>query len=40
MSVPRTVAEVLSKHVMLAVESIDRLYLNVYVLSSRPSKAP
>ena len=31
MSVPQTVAEVLSKHVVLEVESIDRMYLNVYV---------
>jgi hypothetical protein len=29
MSVPQTVAEVLSKHVVLEVESIDRMYLNV-----------
>jgi hypothetical protein len=31
MSVPQTVAEVLSQHVVLEVESIDRMYLNVYV---------
>src|SRR5690349_23383540 len=31
MSVPRTVAEVLSDHVTLEVEGIDRMYLNVYV---------
>jgi hypothetical protein len=31
MSVPQTVAEVLSKHVVLEVGSIDRMYLNVYV---------
>ena len=31
MSVPRSVAEVLSEHVMLEVEGIDRMYLNVYV---------
>jgi hypothetical protein len=31
MSLPRTVAEVLSKHVTLEVEGIDRMYLNVYV---------
>src|SRR5215469_5127463 len=31
MSVPQTVAEVLSQHVLLEVESIDRMYLNVYV---------
>jgi hypothetical protein len=30
MSVPRTVAEVLSEHVTLEVEGIDRMYLNVY----------
>jgi hypothetical protein len=30
-SVPRTVAEVLAKHVTLEVEGIDRMYLNVYV---------
>ena len=28
---PQTVAEVLSKHVVLEVESIDRMYLNVIV---------
>jgi hypothetical protein len=31
MSVPRTVAEVLSEHVTLEVEGIDRMYLNVYI---------
>src|ERR1700737_5545018 len=31
MSVPQTVAEVLSKRVVLEVESIDRMYLNVFV---------
>jgi hypothetical protein len=31
MMVPRTVAEVLSEHVTLEVECIDRMYLNVYV---------
>jgi hypothetical protein len=30
MSVPRTVAEVIREHVTLAVEGIDRMYLNVY----------
>jgi hypothetical protein len=30
MSVPRSVAEVMSRHVTLEVESIDRMYLNVY----------
>ena len=31
MSMPRTVAEVLSEHVKLQVESIDRMYLNLYI---------
>ncbi len=31
MSVPRSVAAVLSDHVLLEVEGIDRMYLNVYV---------
>ena len=31
MSIPRTVAEVLTEHVTLEVEGIDRMYLNVYV---------
>ena len=31
MSVPRTVADVLREHVTLEVESIDRMYLNVYM---------
>src|SRR5438552_19038851 len=30
MSLPRTVAEVIRRHVTLEVESIDRMYLNVY----------
>ena len=30
MSVPASVADVIGKHVMLEVESIDRIYLNVY----------
>src|SRR5262245_12367090 len=30
MSVPRSVAEVMSRHVTLEVEGIDRMYLNVY----------
>ena len=30
MSIPRSVADVLRKHVTLAVEGIDRMYLNVY----------
>jgi hypothetical protein len=31
MSLPRTVADILRKHVTLEVECIDRLYLNAYV---------
>lgn len=31
MSLAQTVAEVLAKHVVLEVESIDRMHLNVYV---------
>ena len=31
MSIPRTVTAVLKKHVTLEVESLDRMYLNVYV---------
>lgn len=31
MSVPRSVSEVLAKHVVLEVEGIDRMYLNIYV---------
>src|SRR5712691_1244260 len=31
MSLPSSVAEVLSEHVSLEIESIDRLYLNLYV---------
>src|SRR5664280_2689817 len=30
MSLPRSVADVLSQHVTLEVEGIDRMYLNVY----------
>ena len=30
MTLPRTVADVLTDHVVLEVECIDRLYLNVY----------
>ena len=43
MSVPQTVAEVLAKHVVLEVESIDRMYLNIYVpplQNIRTSRAP
>ena len=31
MNVARSVAEVLSRHTMLTLECIDRMYLNVYV---------
>ena len=31
MTLPRTVREVLDEHTTLEVESIDRMYLNVYV---------
>src|SRR5215469_89609 len=31
MTLPRTVADVLSEHVTFEVECIDRMYLNVYV---------
>jgi len=30
MTLPRSAADVLSDHVVLEVESIDRMYLNVY----------
>ena len=30
MSLPRTVAEVIDHHVTLELESLDRVYLNVY----------
>ena len=30
MTLPRTVAEVLADHVVFEIESIDRMYLNVY----------
>jgi hypothetical protein len=30
MTLPRTVAEVLSEHVLFEIECIDRMYLNVY----------
>ena len=32
MTLPRTVADVLSEHVAFEVECIDRMYLNVYVI--------
>ncbi len=31
MSLPRTVSEILREHTTLEVQSIDRMYLNVYV---------
>lgn len=31
MSIPRSVAQILSEHVTLELEGIDRMYLNVYV---------
>jgi hypothetical protein len=31
MTLPRTAADVLSRHVLFEIESIDRLYLNLYV---------
>ena len=31
MSIPQTVTEILRDHVTLEVESIDRMYLNLYV---------
>ena len=31
MTLPRTVADVLTDHVVFEVECIDRMYLNVYV---------
>lgn len=31
MSIPRSVAQILSGHVTLGLEGIDRMYLNVYV---------
>ena len=30
MTLPRTTADVLSEHVVFEVESVDRMYLNVY----------
>ena len=30
MSIPRSVADVIRRHVSLEVEGIDRMYLNVY----------
>ena len=37
MTLPRSVADVLSRHVLFEVESIDRLYFNV-ILSFRVSR--
>jgi hypothetical protein len=31
MTLPRTAADVLSRHVLFEIESIDRLYVNLYV---------
>ena len=31
MTLPRTTADVLARHVLFEIESIDRLYLNLYV---------
>ena len=31
MTLPRTVADVLTDHVVFEIECIDRMYLNVYV---------
>ena len=39
MSIPRTVAEVLDKHVILELESLDRVYLNVYQPKLQTPKA-
>lgn len=39
MSIPRTVAEVLNKHVTFQLEGIDRMYLNLYVPRLQTDKA-
>jgi hypothetical protein len=39
MSIPRTVAEVLNKHVTFELEGIDRMYLNLYVPTLQTDKA-
>ena len=31
MTLPRSVADVVSRHVLFEIEAIDRMYLNVYV---------
>jgi hypothetical protein len=36
---PQSVAETLGSHVTLSVESIDRMYLNVYVPNSSEREA-
>jgi hypothetical protein len=33
MTLPRTVSDVVAEHTVFEVECIDRMYLNVYVLS-------
>jgi hypothetical protein len=37
MTLPRSAGDVLAEHMVFEVESIDRLYLNVYVPSSTVS---
>ena len=39
MTLPRTVADVLSEHVVFEVECIDRMYLNATAASSAPARA-
>jgi len=39
MSLPRTVADVIDRHVTLELESLDRLYLNVYQPKLQTPKA-
>ena len=40
MTLPRTVSDVLSDHVTMEIESIDRMYLNLYVpILQRPPGA-
>ena len=40
MTLPRTVADVLTDHVVFEIESIDRMYLNVYVPRSAVRDRP
>jgi len=40
MTLPRTVADVLSQHVVFEIESIDRMYLNVFVRQAALRGAP